>query len=69
MTAFYKTCGINKSIKKECKLRLTGIEWKNNVGTVYDLEFLLDVITMLWTQIVVMITQPCGCAKMLNCIL
>lgn len=47
MTVLYKTCGINKSIKKECKLRLTGIEWKNNGGTLYDLEFLLDVINVL----------------------
>ena len=63
MTAFYKTCGINKSIKRECKIVLTGIEWKNNGGTVYDLEFLLEVIKVLWTQIVVMIAQPCSIQK------
>lgn len=63
MTAFYKTCEINKSIKRECKIGLTGIEWKNNGGTVYDLEFLLEVIKVLWTQIVVMIAQPCSIQK------
>ena len=63
MTAFYKTCGINKSIKRECKIVLTGIEWKNNAGTVYDLEFLLEVIIVLWTQIVVMIAEPCSILK------